>query len=148
MDLPFNLQENISLPLLIRDWINKTYPKRCCISVREYHDSEINFTTQIETTTLTELHITPNSKLTSAKGCAYRIDVDMKCVDALYEEVEEHSLQDGYENRAALSVGSRTIWLDIDHMDWRAPDFFDKLKKAIGCQCRKKKKRPPPSRTS
>lgn len=129
LDFQYNLEEKISLPLLVRDWLLKHYPKKCCISIREYFDKEINFTTSIETSTLSQLVISPNAKLNSAPGCAYRIEVDMDNVCVSKDDTEEWS--DGM---------GRTIWLQNTPMDYHSPDFFKELKKAIGCQCRKKAK--------
>lgn len=125
----YNLVENISLPLLVRDWILKKYPNKCCISIREYYDKEINFTTSIETSTLSQLIITPNAKLNSAISSAYRIEIEKDSVTTYHEDIDEYS--DG--------IG-RTIWTHNETMDWHSPNFFKELKKAIGCQCRKKLK--------
>jgi hypothetical protein len=131
--LPFqyNLEEKISLPLIVNEWMKKHYPKKCCISIREYYDKEINFTTSIETSTLSQLVITPNAKLNSAPGCAYRIEVEMDNVMVSHDDTEEWS--DGM---------GRTVWLENTPMDWHSPDFFKNLKKAIGCQCKKLAKKP------
>jgi hypothetical protein len=124
-DAPLNVTQGVSLPLLIRDWVMKEYPGKCCYSLREYHDVELNLITHDQVNTVSSVVISPNAKLTSDPDCAYRITVGMERVEALY-----------YYNMPKYTTQYTAI-----NLDWKDPSFFAVLAQAIGCQCNKKTSR-------
>lgn len=118
----------VSLPLLVRDWLSKEYPGKCCISIKEYHDMEINFTENKEIDVLSALVISPNAYLTAAPGSAYLIDVSMDKVEA------HHCINLPIQQGSAIIRKSEIV---VDFVDWRAPSFFSVLAEKIGCQCKR-----------
>lgn len=125
---PLKITQAISLPLLIKDWVLKEYPDKCCYSMREYHDVELNLITHDQVNTVSSLVISPNSKLTSAPNCAYLITVTKESVRALHYFTLPMPIGRG-------TAAERTQYAD-EILDWKAPNFFTLLAKEIGCQCK------------
>lgn len=129
-DAPLKVTHNASLPALIKDWIEKEYPGKCCYSMREYNDVELNLVTHEQVNTVSSLIISPNSKLFSNPDCAYLISVTTDSVEALHYYTLPMPL--------GAAVLERSQYTTVE-LDWRDPSFFEQLAKELGCRCQELK---------
>lgn len=120
--------ELISLPLLVREWLENLCPKKLCFFIQAYHDIKWDPTRNIEEHVLGSIVVTPKSPTYKDN---YIMDVTLNhCIIEAWSRNRRLHDADGVHAYSPYTL----------NLDWHSPLFFKKMSKVIKCRCPKKKK--------